>query len=235
MKSEGDCGVHKKTVVALIDSGINTELSGLQQNIKKSFSLHIDNMGYIVAEENASYVGEHGTAVAMIIKHFCPDVQFISINIFQNSLFSDGRIMLCAIERAIEMKPDIIHMSLGTTKYRYKFQLNKLVKRAIKNNIIIVSATNNDGIKSYPADLKEVVGVKGSHSLDTEQCLYKDNFFYAPFGVKGIKDIDRLSLNGACGTSMSAGYITGHLVAIKESRSIINYKELLEILKENRT
>lgn len=221
----------KKVVIVVIDSGIDITKSDLELYVKESTGYRINCESYIVEDKEMQHFYEHGTAVAMIIRHLCPQVELISINIFDKSLGTDGRIMLCAMDKAIDYKPDIIHMSIGTTRWVYLFKLKGLVKKAKRNGIIIVSAANNQGMKSYPAYSKHVVGVKGADIHNVNEYFYKDNFFYAPLIIKGIRGIDQLEFsNQTCGTSMSAAYITGHLAKIKAIHNIENNDLLVPYL-----
>lgn len=227
----GDGFADKKIGIVVIDSGIDTTISDLALYVKKSTGFRINSEGYIVEDESMPHVYEHGTAVAMIIRHLCPEVEIRSINIFDKELVTDGRIMLCALDRAVDYKPDIIHMSLGTTRWIYKFSLAKLVKKALQNNTVIVSAANNEGLKSYPAYLKRVIGVKGAKIQNVDEYFFEDKFFYAPYGIKGINGIGELEFKESAGSSMAAAYITGHLAAIKARHKIADNTIIAQYMK----
>jgi hypothetical protein len=130
--------------------------------------------------------------------------------------------------------PDIIHLSLGTTRWRYKFPLKKLVKEAIGKDVIIVAAANNQGIKSYPAFMKGVVGVKGHGGINKSEFFYENNFFYAPIDIKNISGISELEhVEMAVGNSMAAAYITGHIAMkydLKSTKGINDFIEKIKLL-----
>lgn len=169
----------------------------------------------------------HGTVISTILTSLCKNVEIISINILDNDLASDGRILIYAIKQAIELKPQIINLSLGTTLHNYKVRLIKLIKKAYKKNIIVVSAAENSGKISYPAFLKGVVGVKRSNNSDN--CInYKDNFFIGPGNVTDISEVKNMNLPNACGNSISAAYITGYIAKLVEDGGIRNRKDIID-------
>ncbi|URZ05981.1 hypothetical protein CLROS_013130 [Clostridium felsineum] len=162
----------------------------------------------------------------MIIKDICNDVEFIDINILNDKLTTDGRILVHAFKKAILCNPDIIHLSLGTTRWRYKFPLKKLVNEALKKDVTIVAAASNDGAQSYPVAIKGVIGVKGYETSDKFGFYYSEGFFYAPVDTKNIRDISELKYGKSIiGNSMSAAYITAHIAMnyrLKGTKDIIN-------------
>jgi hypothetical protein len=173
----------------------------------------------------------HGTIVAAIIRHICSDVECISVNILDENLSTDGRILAYSLSQVFDYKPDIIHMSLGTLKKRYIFPLRKIVKEAKRLNIPMVAAAENSGEVSYPAYLKGVIGVKSEKFENCMQYSYKDRFFYAPLGTDGIDYVQEIpDIRAAKGTSMSAAYISGHLARILNNKNNLSYREAKEAL-----
>lgn len=222
----------KPIKIIIIDSGIDTAVSDLARYVKKSTGIRINDAGYIIEDGTMKPAHEHGTVIALTIRHICENVEIVSINILNEKLSADGRVLICAFQQAISYKPDIIHMSLGTTKWNYKHPLRKLVKKASKLSTVIVSAANNFPVKSYPAYIKGVVGVKGCKTSDYMNVEYKNDFFYAPFDVKNIRGINELSTaKYFTGSSVAAGYITGHIASLKYSKNILSNLEIIEFLK----
>lgn len=168
----------------------------------------------------------HGTVISTIVTNICKNIEIISINILDNDLKSDGRILIYAIKQALELKPQIINLSLGTTLHNYKLRLSKLIKKANKKNIIVVSAAENSGKISYPAFIKGVVGVKGCDNADN--CMdYKDNFFIGPSNVTDVLEVINMNIPNACGNSISAAYITGYIARLMENNKIRDRKDII--------
>ncbi|GFZ33072.1 hypothetical protein CSC2_35980 [Clostridium zeae] len=223
--------IRKPTVIAIIDSGIKPYVSELNKNIKKLTGFKINDEGFIVQDDDIKPRHDHGTAIALIIKSLCDNVQFIDINILNEKLTTDGRVLISAMIEAVSLKPDIIHLSLGTTKWKYKYYINKIVNDAIKDNILVVSAAENMGRKSYPAYHKKVVGVKGEQFNNITDFRYYKDFYYAPYGIDNIVDADKITSKDICGNSMAAAYISGQIARIIQTEEITNYQEVIKRLK----
>jgi hypothetical protein len=197
--------------IAVIDSGIDLNKPGLDNCVIASTGFEVNKDGYIAENLNMKARHEHGTIIAMIIRHICNDVQFVDINILDENLSCDGRILITAMEKALEYEPDIMHLSLGTTKFRYKSALQRIVNTACKLNCLTVAAANNRNIKSYPAFLKNVIAVKCSMENDKRSIYYRDGFWFAPPSAAGVAGIEQMNYCNMMGSSMAAAYITGYM------------------------
>ena len=225
-------GNNKSILIGIIDSGIKTDISDLDKFVVKSTGYRVNENGFIVEDENIEVKAEHGTAIALIVRHLCKNVHFISINILNERLATDGRLLIYAIEKILSYKPDVIHLSLGTTKWIYKFKLYSLIEYAYKNNILVVSASNNQKKISYPAALKDVIGVKSIKTNNVNEFHFYKGYFFAPYGVIGIEDIDQLTHQNITGNSMAAAYITGHIANIKSCNRSADNREIIKELKK---
>lgn len=214
----------------MIDSGIDRAVEGLDGYVSVSTGFRINEKGYITEYPGMEAMYPHGTIVSLIIRHICSSVEFISMNILNENAATDGRVLMYAMSRAFDYKPDIIHMSLGTTKWRYKRYVKKIVKEAYRQNVVLVAAANNEGHVSYPACVKGVFGVKGRDLKDSAHYRYKDGFFYAPFSGAGVKGYGGTDLKNACGTSMSAAYMTGHIANLMMENGHLGNEEIKRML-----
>ncbi|KAA5806830.1 hypothetical protein BFT35_13100 [Thermoanaerobacterium thermosaccharolyticum] len=212
--------------IALIDSGIDINIPKLNNSVLESICININDDGInIIKDAKINHI--HGTIISLIIKHICNNVQFININILNNNLRSDGRVLIHALDRAISYKPDIINLSLGTNKYKYKYSLNKLINICKKNNIIVISATDNEGHKCYPAYLKNVIGVRASKIPN--KIYYSNRFIYAPSTAMDILKAYGLEDHYE-GTSISTAYVTGQIANLLQSSENIGKDDILRYL-----
>lgn len=230
MKNES-AFLNRPVRIVIIDSGIDKSKSNLSEFVTEEITVRIDENGKIYERKMVSFTHEHGTAVSIIIKTLCSNVEFVSINILDENLLADGRVLIYALSRAFDFNPDIIHMSLGTPKLIYKFQLRKLVCKANKNNISIVAATSNDGKKCYPAYIRGVIGVKALYPKSNIY-NYTEGFFYASSNPENIPDLEKLKNNFIQGTSMSAACITGYL-SCNLSEKGVSKNEALSYMKKH--
>lgn len=227
-----DKPINESVTIVVIDSGIDDKNPYLKGSVKSHYEYDIEDNA-IVRKKHKKINHWHGTAIALIIKHLSKNTEFIDMCILDESLSSDGNILIKALEDAIDINPSIIHMSLGTTKWRYKHKIKKLIERADKKGIIVVAAANNNGCKSYPSHLKDVVGVKGMKLENMNQLYYDYKFIFAPYDLKGIEGIDTKKMDQEMvGNSMAAAYVTGHLSNIKYS---LGYKDKFDILDKLRS
>lgn len=201
--------------IVVIDSGIDTSIPELAQIVPISTGFYINDIGHVVQQKEMQPSHEHATVIALIIKHLCDSIELISINILNERLKTNGKVLTYAFEHALAYNPNIINLSLGTTSLRYKLPLWWLVKKAAKQNTIVVSAAENSGRICYPAYIKGVVGVKGDKNEENAGIRYEDGFFYAPSHIDRIKGIEHLiKMTERSGTSISAAYITGYIASI---------------------
>ncbi|RPH33390.1 MAG: subtilase [Bacteroidales bacterium] len=212
----------KKISIAVIDSGINTSVDDLNNYVSKSTAYRINSEGFISEFPEIQPNGIHGTSVALIIRDICKNVEIISLNILNENLSTDSRVMIYAMNEAVKFEPDIIHLSLGTTRWKYRSYIKEIVSIATEKNIIIVAACNNLGFRSYPACLKGVVGVKFTKKRNRSKYYYykRMKYYYAPFSMNDIEGVDKLKgwrkMNG---TSVAAAFITGHIAKIKSKEN----------------
>jgi hypothetical protein len=221
--------------IALIDSGINQNVSDLAEFVHFSGSCRCDMEGRIIEDGETGVGNEHGTAIALIIRSLCRNVEFVSMNILNDNLAADCRVLLYAIHRSLSHSPDIVHLSLGTRKWKYILPLKKIIRIAADKGAIVVSAADNEGRVSYPAGLKGVFGVK-TGDYPPGAYGYDGKYFLACGSAEKIPGADRLTDRPLTGSSMSAAYVTGHVSRLIRSGVANTYqslkKELLEKLKD---
>jgi subtilisin family serine protease len=221
--------------IAIIDSGIDPNTNNLNSYITMQKTYRLNNKGKVIELFKNDVTCEHGTAIAMIIKYICNNIEFFSLSILDQDLSSDGRLLIYALNKAIELSPDIIHLSLGTRRFRYKLRLKSIIKRANKRNIIIVTALSNDGKVSYPSKFKNVIAAEGVVSENPFTLNYEKNIFYAPISMLDIDENSELKRKNIAGNSISAAYVSGHIANILLKNKISNFDELQNYMKMIKT
>ncbi len=223
--------------IFVVDSGINKNISDLNQYVTNSTGFGINKDSYIAQDNTREVKNMHGTAISLIIRDIFNKVELTSVNILNENLKTDARILIYSLCWCLENKPDIIHLSLGTRSFFHSFALRKIIKEAHKNNILVVAAHDNLQGISYPAHLKGVFGVKGLDTLEKNEFSYNNKLWLAPFGVDGIKGVHEFQENpdNMFGNSMAAAYITGHIAKIVYHNGTKNFKSVSQILKTKKT
>lgn len=218
--------------IVVIDSGIDRSIPELSQIVSLSTGFYINDIGHIIQEKGMQPRHEHATVIALIIKHICSSIELISINILNERLKTNGKVLTYAFEHALAYNPSIINLSLGTTRLRYKLPLWWLVKKAARQNAIVVAATERSGRICYPAYIKGVVGVKGDSDEQNTAIRYEEGFFYAPSHIGMIKGIEHFKEETErSGTSISAAYITGYIASILSNYHHTSNRETINSLK----
>lgn len=216
-----------KIRIVVIDSGIDIKDEFLRDSVIDEIGYNFDEIKGVDEEEHPIVENMHGTLIAKTIKHICSDIEFVSINILNEYLCADGRVLVKALKKAGDFNPHIVHLSLGTTKLKYWYALKIGVKALNKKNTIVVAAASNDEQTSYPAYFGNVVGVKGSDSQNIESFYYKNKFFYSHLTLPDKFLKDNSEYKRIKGNSISAAYITGHL---SNCMLQLNVKDLKSIL-----
>lgn len=160
--------MNKKIVVAVIDSGINMkEQIFLDRKIKnyryreEKFELAISNV-----------LNTHGSEVIRVLLHEDSDLEVVSIQTLQDNNRCSVFHIVKAIEFCIELRVDVINMSLGAYNLdqRKKALLQLACEKAVEAGITIFAADNNVKTRiSYPANFDNVISIK-VNSDDSKYC-----------------------------------------------------------------
>lgn len=217
----------KNIRVVIIDSGLDIEDDELRNCIEEQIEINLNQYGQVIKRKGSIVKNKHGTIIAKTILNITENIEFIDVNILDENLGSNGKILIEALNYSLRYKPNIIHLSLGTTKLKYWYPLRKVINKLIKNNIIIVAATNNEGKRCYPAYLKNVFGVRGNSLKNYKMFYYKDNFFYAPYDLSP-ELLASEKMKNVKGTSISAAYITGHICNILKNNYLIDREKIIK-------
>lgn len=177
----------KKTVVAVIDSGVDMREQYFKDCKVKNYKLENESFEICCGQVRNT----HGEEVVRILLHEDPKLEIISIQTLQENNKCSLFHIIKAIQYCIDLNVDVINMSLGTTKLDLnKYELLKSVcDRAIDRGIVIFAADNNvKGKISYPANYDKVIGVKANDEMNgycevsymQETICFSENVVYVP-------------------------------------------------------
>jgi subtilisin family serine protease len=223
--------------VMVCDTGI-VDHEDLKDNIA-----HDKTISFINGEDYTDKQG-HGTSVAGVIAAkdsefgvvgVAPNSKIIPVKVLSNQGFSNGDSLEKALEYALDIKPDIINMSLGG-QHQQSQKFHSLVQELFRLNIPIVCAMGNFGEKypCYPAEYPETIGVT-SYKKNREISDFSSRSSDADFALPG-EDILTTSLNNQYsivrGTSFSAPFLSGLLAIILSDAKKRNLKYTIPQIKE---
>lgn len=230
----------KGVKVAIIDTGVDFS----HQDLKKCKHSQRNIVRYSIQNR------EHGTAIAGIISAYphnnkgvlgiAPKTELISINVTNGEYVKEEN-LIKGINTAIEEKVDIINISVGVKEASN--ELHECIKKAYKNNIIIVASAGNYMKKEllFPAAYSEVLAV-GSYDKNGNIMSPKNNIknvIYLP-GKNIVTTISNNKYTGVQGTSFSTAILSGIITLVKEQRPDVEneilYKRIRKLsnIKENK-
>lgn len=201
-----------------------------------------------------SFVGEsydddhgHGTHVAGIIagKHngvgvagVAPDAEVYAVKAIKSDGVGDVRVVLQAIDWAIDNHMDIVNLSFGDLEYAKS--LHEGIKKASEHGLLIGAPSGNEGNDNgtgntinYPARHEEVISVAAINRY-FKRSSFSGTGDTNDFAAPG-EEIYSTYLNGQYatynGTSMATPHITGMLALLMEQYPYATPTELREGLR----
>ncbi|RDY29784.1 serine protease [Romboutsia weinsteinii] len=223
-KSEKGAGIN----IAVIDSGCDINHESLKNNIVgvKNFTDEDGKNQNIVTDRVGHGTHVVGTIVANgsnnSVVGVAPEASIYVLKAIDRTGSGKLSWVVNAIYYAIEKKVDIISMSLGMSSSNEK--LEKAIKEAVNNNILIVCAAGNDGDGSavdfkysYPASYVDVISVGAVDKRKKLATFSNANLVIdvvAP-GVDIISTFPNNQFASLSGTSMAAPHVSGSLALLK--------------------
>jgi len=221
-------------VVAVLDTGVDTDHQNLSRNIIGGYNFSEDDKGDPSIFED--YAG-HGTHVAGIIAAYqdkgrgifgvAPRSKLLILKVMNRHGVGSYKSITEAINYAIDWtgpngeKVNVINMSLGGPAPNEK--MHNAIKKARKKGITLVAAAGNEGDgnpnsfeRSYPGYYKEVIQV-GSVNKELKPSFFSNNNVNIDFVAPG-ENVYSTHLDNKfvelTGTSMAAPYVAGSVALI---------------------
>ncbi|MBW4874033.1 MAG: S8 family serine peptidase [Paeniclostridium sp.] len=207
--------------VAVLDSGIYDDHKDFRDKKIRKYN-------FINDSDFKDLLG-HGTEVSGIITNIAPNVELYNLRILDDSGEGSIETLKKALDWCIKMNIDIINISFSTKLDNE--DLRSYINKALKKGTLIVASYNNRDVKSFPAQYKDVIGVKASNS---KVILVKGDIIYA-LGTNLKTTSNKGSYKCVTGNSYATAYITGVICKVmsemKYEKLTINYDEIIKKLK----
>lgn len=214
--------------IALIDSGVDINHPQLRSADIKTIKYNPKKSTF---ENTISDCQGHGSAIAHIILRQCVDVEILSIKLLNEKLGASKNDLVNVLKWLYYQDVNIINLSLGTRIHAFENELNEVCHHLAAQGKYIVSAFSNESDISYPARLREVIGVKGIDFYDKSIFVYdqKDNNVYIKQNFYNVCTKDN-QYKDVSGNSFAAGNFTGILAKMINENSTLMEKEIMHHL-----
>ncbi|NMA85344.1 MAG: S8 family serine peptidase [Epulopiscium sp.] len=230
--------------IAVIDTGI--DLSNMQ--IKKSMQsvqgvrfrrMKDSSLDITTTTEDQNCIIDdigHGTAICGIILGHNPEVELYTVKMFdKDNLFSDENMLTTVLEYIYyNVDCDIVNLSLGLCLLDDYNKLYTICERFTRDNRIIISAFDNNGSISYPAEFDNVIGVT------SEEICYRNDEYYcvdssvvdicAKGRIQRVLGLDNNYTLGS-GNSFACAHFTGILASQDIIFSHLTRNEIIERIR----
>ena len=222
--------------VAVVDSGIDP-LHPRISSVEGGVDLSLDGDGAVRRGVAITDRAGHGTACAGIIRKKAPAAELYSIRIFDETLSTDGRLLVAAIRWAVEEEMHVVNLSLGTTDASLRDELAAACWEAVSVGVVLVAAQHNEGLDSYPAILPSTIGVKAGQVHSAYGYHYSGN---ASIDCIARGDPQRVCwLNGTelmmGGSSFAAAHISAIAALIRQAVPGADLAQMRKLLRANAT
>lgn len=167
--------------IAIIDDGVNEQVYPYL-SLAKDIEVN-SHLEFVPRINNDSSNLSHGTICAAIIKKYAPSASLSSIKILNKQAKGVKEKLIKAIDWCIAQQINIINLSLGSIHYCDYMSIKEMVNLAYRNGLIIIAASSNRNVVTYPASLTNVIGVK----CDRDHILTNDEYIYNIDPVDGIE------------------------------------------------
>lgn len=149
----------ERVKIIIIDSGVESSHEKITQP-PKGFCFQEGK----VYEDFCDKIG-HGTAIYGIISKNC-EADILNVKLMEREGEVNEEDLIGVLHHIYEnFEADVINISLGVNVLSEVKPLEKICRKLEQRGTVIVSAFDNNGAYSYPAVLKEVIGVTSSDKI----------------------------------------------------------------------
>ena len=199
--------------IVLVDSGVDPDHPHVRDAGAVVVGPAIGDDGTWQPDGAQADVLGHGTAAAAAILDLARGSTLYSVQVFRERPACPFEHVLVALEHALELDPDLINLSLGTTRRNWIEPLSEVAARAAESKVALVAPGTFGGLPSYPGSLEGVTGVLMDADLPRERPERRTSgshsFRYASPYPRDLPGLPRDS--NLVGVSMSCANVTGFL------------------------
>ena len=176
----------------------------------------------------------HGSMCISTIYKECPQVEILSIRIFDSELDTSIRYLEYALECLLYRDVKVINLSLALTQKVDTADLLKICRELEKQGKIIIAAVENGEKSSQPSNYKGVIGVQGELIRDNIWELRLGNLDFIKQSIPFLHTDQHnyYKMFGECNSSAAAMVKT--TIIITHRISSINEADYVYVLENHR-
>ncbi|MBK8098601.1 MAG: S8 family serine peptidase [Planctomycetes bacterium] len=144
--------------VVVIDSGVDAGHPGLRGRLVLAGPAFADDGAAVVGGAGRDELG-HGTAIAVAILAQAPACELLALRVFDAAPQCAFERVLAALTHALEQRPAVVNLSLGTTSLGWREPLQNLLATARAQGTRIVAPATFAGLPCAPGNLPGADGV----------------------------------------------------------------------------
>ncbi len=207
--------------VAVIDTGIESDDWTKEFHIKK----------YFITNDNDN---KHGNLVTSIILKNLVSYNKVLIHNIDIGEYDkiDIQNLIKGIKMAIDLKVDIINISLGT--YQNNIKLKEVINDAIDQDIIVICASGDDSTNQYlyPASYDGVISIS---CIDINNNPFITNNINNRISLceigENVKSFDLKNGEKYLGSSLATALFTSKVITLKQYHPDLNNELLFNLIK----
>lgn len=205
------------TKVAVVDSGIDKDLYTDKV---------IEHIEFI--HDNITNKNHHGNLCCSALLNINPNVEIYDIKILNEHNCCSANTLLAALEYINNTDIRIVNLSLASNQYGSVEQYYKVIDKLNSNGKVVVASLANNGEESFPACLKNTIGVSGNTFINNDEYWYNRHL-----NIQCIADekpillkssIDKYEMFG--GNSKATAVFSGILAKYIGENNTTNFNEI---------
>lgn len=205
----------------VIDSGVDPAHPALAGRVQVTAGPRFDRTGPAEPDGGATDELGHGSAVAATIASFVPDVEILSVRVFDRDATCDFEAVLHALRHAVGLGAPLVNLSLGTTSLRHRRALQRALADGRARGVRVVAPASYGGLPCDPGNLASVEAVVGDPNVlpqMPELRPYGDRliWFASPLPAREADGGRQLR---ARGESLAVAAVTGVLLRAERERA----------------
>ena len=228
----------KNVTIAIIDTGVDATHPDLDGQIRQS-------KDFVAQKSSDSFSDNHGTAIAGVIAAkanneqgivgIAPDSHVIALKacwgIKAGSLEAtcNSFTLALAINAAIEMKVDILNLSLTGP---HDPLLSRLIKKAIQRGIFIIASQpdSEDEKSGFPAQEPGVIGVRSLNDSDIYLSYENQILAVSAPGKDILTTLPKGTYDFVSGSSLATAHASGLAALLLQLKHSLTKEELVNLL-----